>query len=305
MDRVAAPLRSMGLGVEGLGQRTLPPLTVIRGSGTLRSIDFEVPVPSAQVKSAILLAALQADAPSRVVERVRTRANTEEMLHDCGIDITSSDDDAGRTVWIRPGRPAPTNWHVPGDPSQAAFFVVLGLLSADARLSIEDLYPGEERTGFLRVLERMGGEITRHESNGTLRVEICSSSLVATTVESREIPSVDEVPVLAVAAAAASGTTRFVSVGELRIKESDRFAGTIALVNSLGARARGEGDDLIVEGVGSATNFEPVDFAGALDHRMVMSAAVAASSGAGGQLRDVDTVSSSYPDFFADLASLR
>ncbi len=305
MDRVAEPLSRMGLEVAGAGSRVLPPLTVTRDAGQLRAIDYVVPVPSAQVKSAILLAALSGDGPSRVTELTKTRANTEEMLLECGIELTSSDVDEGRIVTLQPGRPHAHEWDVPGDPSQAAFFVVLGLISSDAELTVAHLYGGAERNGFVGILERMGASLTRRIVDGCLYLDVRSSSLSATTVESREIPSVDEVPILAIAAAAATGTTRFSDVGELRIKESDRFSGTIELINALGARATPEGDDLVVQGLGSADAFSAIDFTGALDHRMIMSAAVAASAGNGGTLNNVASVASSYPDFFKDLAELR
>ncbi len=305
MDRVATPLNEMGLLITGVGAQVFPPLHIQRGVQPLDSIEYVVPVPSAQVKSAVLLAALSANGPSRISELTRTRANSEEMLAQCGVRINATDDGNGRIITIEPGRPLKHDWEVPGDPSQAAFFAVLGLISSDAELTIAHLYNGAERTGFVGVLERMGGAVTRREQNGALYLDVRSSPLQATTVESREIPSVDEVPILAVAAAAASGVTRFVDVGELRIKESDRFVGTVELICSLGARAWAEGDDLVVEGLGSASHFSPLDFSGALDHRMIMAAAVAASAGQGATLRNVASVASSYPDFFDDLAGLQ
>jgi 3-phosphoshikimate 1-carboxyvinyltransferase len=132
-----------------------------------------------------------------------------------------------------------------------------------------------------------------------------SSILLATEITAEEIPSVDEVPVLAVAAAAAIGISAFRHMGDLRLKESDRFAGTLALVTSLGARAWAEGDDFFVEGVGSAERFSEFTLRAGLDHRMVMASAVAAIAGAGCTIESVETVASSYPQFFDDVASLQ
>lgn len=305
MDRVAAPLRAMGIDMSGLGPRMLPPLRVTVPRGEIRSLEYTVPVPSAQVKSAVLFAGLAANGVTEVAESVRTRANTEEMLQQAGITVVSEDCGDGRVVQLHPGRPQPHRWRVPGDPSQAAFFIVLGAIHADAAIEVVDLYDGPERLGFLDVLERMGAAIARHTSPAGVTVRSQSSDLVGTTVESEEIPSVDEVPILAVAAAAATGTTRFRDVAELRIKESNRLTGTIELLRSLGVTAREEGDDLVVEGAGSASTFHSFEYHAALDHRMVMSAAVAAAAGRGGVIHGAETVSSSFPIFFDDLASLR
>jgi 3-phosphoshikimate 1-carboxyvinyltransferase len=305
MDRVATPLIQLGMNVTGATSQVLAPLTVSRDVGRLHAIEYIVPVASSQIKSAVLLAALNADGPSRVTESTRTRANTEEMLVACGVELTTTELSEGRVITIQPGRPNAHDWDVPGDPSQAAFFVVLALISSNAEVTLAHLYPGVERNGFVGVLERMGASLTRRMENGALYLDVRSSELHSTTVEASEIPSVDEVPILAVAAAAAEGTTRFRNVGELRIKESDRFAGTLELITALGARATSEGDDLVIVGLGAARKFHPVNFEGALDHRMIMSAAVAASAGNGGVLNNVASVASSYPDFFSDLASLR
>ncbi len=302
MDRVAIPLTQMGARVEGQGDKLTPPLLVHGGS--LHGIRYELPVPSAQVKSAILLAGLFADGATTVIENVATRPNTEEMLLLAGADLHITPEGSSSAITIRPSALRPHAWRVPGDPSQAAFFIVAGLLASKGAITVPGLYGDPTRTGFLTVLERMGGSITRGEGDD-LEVEAKSSNLRGTEIHSSEIPSVDEVPILAVAAAAASGTTRFIDVGELRIKESDRFSGSLVLAQRLGATAFAEGDDLIIEGLGSASAFVEVELDAHGDHRMAMAAAIAGLVGGGATVSGFDSVATSFPGFVDVLDSLR
>ena len=303
MDRVAEPLSLMGSRFTGEGARICAPLHIV-GTNSLRGIDYEVPMASAQVKSAILFAALRATSPTTVVEHVRTRPTTEEMLTRAGVSVASIEGDAGRRVTIQPGRPLARNWLVPGDPSQAAFFAVLGCIHPDADIDVLDIDNARERVGFLGVLQRMGATMTLRSGDSMTSLTVRSSELTATDVHAQEIPSVDEVPVLVVAAAAAEGVSSFRDVGELRVKESNRFEGSLALATKLGCRAWSEGDDLFVEGLGSATRFSTFELDAALDHRMVMASAVAGCAGAGCSIGTADTVASSYPQFFDDLERL-
>ena len=303
MDRVAEPLSLMGSRFTGEGARICAPLHIV-GTNSLRGIDYEVPMASAQVKSAILFAALRATSPTTVVEHVRTRPTTEEMLTRAGVSVASIEGDAGRRVTIQPGRPLARNWQVPGDPSQAAFFAVLGCIHPDADIDVLDIDNARERVGFLGVLQRMGATMTLRSGDSMTSLTVRSSELTATDVHAQEIPSVDEVPVLVVAAAAAEGVSSFRDVGELRVKESNRFEGSLALATKLGCRAWSEGDDLFVEGLGSATRFSTFELDAALDHRMVMASAVAGCAGAGCSIGTADTVASSYPQFFDDLERL-
>ncbi len=302
MDRVAIPLREMGARVEGQGERCTAPL-VVEAPGALAAIDYAVPVPSAQVKSAILLAGLGAEGPTTVTEAVRTRATTETMLAAAGVRVETEARGAGRRVRVWPGRPRPHDWSVPGDPSQAAFFVVLAAVHPDAHIEIPGLADEPERLGFLAVLERMGADLVREHHDGVLDVVARSSTLLATTVDAAEIPSVDEVPALVVAAAAARGVSAFRDVGELRIKESDRFRGSLELAEALGCRAWSEGDDLFIEGRDGA-RFADFTLDAALDHRRVMASAVAAVCGRGGCIAGDDTVATSFPSFFDELGGL-
>jgi 3-phosphoshikimate 1-carboxyvinyltransferase len=303
MDRVAEPLSLMGSKVEGRGARLSAPLHVT-GTSQLHGIDYAVPMASAQVKSAILFAALGADSPTTVVEHVRTRPTTEEMFSRAGVAVVSMDVEDGRSVTIQPGRPLARNWLVPGDPSQAAFFAVLGSIHPDARLEVLEIDSARERVGFLGVLQRMGATMSLLMNDTLTTLSVQTSELTATDVWASEIPSVDEVPALVVAAAAAKGVSSFRDVGELRVKESDRFEASLSLAGALGCRAWSEGDDLFVEGLGSATRFLPFEIDAALDHRMVMASAVAGCAGAGCSIGEADTVASSYPDFFDDLERL-
>jgi 3-phosphoshikimate 1-carboxyvinyltransferase len=304
MDRVAVPLSAMGAVVHGSGEAVTAPLR-ITGRSTLHAIDYHVPSASAQVKSSILFAGLRADAVTTVREDVRTRRTTEDMFRAAGLEVESVDDRDGRVVTLRPGRPWATSWRIPGDPSQAAFFCVLGALHPDAKLEVADVDATRERGGFIGVLRRMGASISLEERGPRLSLLVASSTLVATEIESSEIPSVDEVPVLCVAAAAANGVSAFRAMGELRLKESDRFAGAMDLARRLGSRVWSEGDDFFVEGLHSATSFEHFTLHAQLDHRMVMAAAVAGAAGNGCVIDGADTVSSSYPGFFEDLKALQ
>lgn len=303
MDRVAVPLSQMGASVEGVGERCLPPL-VIRG-GQLKGITYTVPVPSAQVKSAVLLAGLRADGPTMVLETTPTRQHTEEMLRRAGAEL-HHESVGSATAWhLRPGPLRPIDWEVPGDPSQAAFFIVAAILSTEGSLTVTDLYSGPQRSGFLEVLGRMGAALEFHHHEGSFDVVARPSTLRGTTVQAAEIPSLDEVPILAVAAARAHGRTVFHDVGELRVKESDRLAATAALVEAIGATATVVGDDLVIEGSAHGGGDFDLDPDG--DHRLAMAAAVAALSAAPGVVGTISApscIKTSYPSFFRDLQSV-
>ena len=297
MDRVAKPLGLMGVTITGQGEMTTPPLEMV-GVTTTRAISYEMPKASAQVKSALLLAGLYGDGITTVIEDIRTRANTEEMLEYAGVAVTSIDNGPGRSVTVTPGRPKARLWTVPGDPSQAAFFVVAGLIHKRGDVQIAEIYDGGERLGYLSALSRMGGEIVRTQTDSGLRLTVSHSHLHGTTIHSSEIPSVDEVPALVVAACAAEGDTRFVEMSELRIKESDRFAESIRLAESLGSSVVVDGDNFTVTGLGDASAFSRFEFEAPDDHRMAMASAVAAICGQGGVIHGADSVETSFPGFF-------
>jgi 3-phosphoshikimate 1-carboxyvinyltransferase len=296
MDRVADPLALMGATVVGEGERCLPPLTIT--GRTLRGIDYTPPMASAQVKSALLLAGLHAEGETVVREPIATRAHTEEMLAEAGADIDVVPWGDGRVIHLRPSILRARSWEVPGDPSQAAFWVVAGTVVPGSQVTVAQVHLGTERIGFLHVLIRMGADVTLHDIGGDVgSITASFSTLVGTTIESTEIPSLDEVPILAVAALVADGPTRFRNVGELRLKESDRLEGTARLVRAFGGVATVEGDDLVVGG-GAIPTPGTVDAEG--DHRMAMAAAVAAAAGLSkgrSIIRGWDAVATSYPGF--------
>jgi 3-phosphoshikimate 1-carboxyvinyltransferase len=304
MDRVAQPLGLMGAEVTGQGPRCLPPVTIT--GGALHGIEYTPPMASAQVKSALLLAGLAADGDTVVHEPVPTRAHTEELLAQMGADITVSTSAAGRTITVRRSPLHPTVVVVPGDPSQAAFWVVGGLVVPRSVVSVEGTYLGAERTGFINVLQRMGGQVTVDaQGAGHGSVTARSSALTGTVIYAEEIPSLDEVPILAVAAAVASGESRFIDVGELRVKESDRLSGTVDLVGAFGGTAHIDGDDLVISGSG---RLHPATIDARGDHRMAMAAAIAgAACPSATDLTTIsgwETVQSSYPRFAEDLETL-
>ena len=246
MDRIADPLRTMGARIDGRDDGRFAPL-VIRGGG-LAGIRYRLPVASAQVKSAVLFAGLGAEGETIVEQPVPTRAHTEELFALAGVDVTVD----GEVVRLRPGRLRPFRLTVPGDPSQAAFWLVAAAIVPGSDVTVEDVYVGPARSGFLDVLDRMGAGVERQptgDRRATLRCR--AGALAATTVSGLEVPGlVDEVPVLAVAAAVAEGTTVFEGLAELRLKESDRMATTVALLRAMGGQAEADGDRLVVTGAG-------------------------------------------------------
>jgi 3-phosphoshikimate 1-carboxyvinyltransferase len=304
MDRVAEPLGRMGAHVEGAGERCLPPVAVT--GGALQGIEYTPPVASAQVKSAILLAGIAAAGETVVHEPVATRAHTEEMLAAVGADIEVEWEGSGKTVRVRRSVLQCGSYVVPGDPSQAAFWTVGATIVPGSLVTVDRITLSPERLGFLGVLRRMGATIEVSDyGNGTGSVTSYTCLLHGTVVEAAEIPSLDEVPILAVAAAAALGSTRFRDVGELRVKESDRLSGTVELVAAFGGEASADGDDLVVEGVGGP--LRPGTFDARGDHRMAMAAAIAGAACPAGRPSAIsgwESVATSYPGFDADLTRL-
>ena len=305
MDRVTIPLRQMGARIDGREGGRLAPL-VIDGGG-LHGIDYTPPVASAQVKSAVLLAGLLAEGVTMVREPVPTRRHTEEMLRDRGVDVvTESVGDGGEVITLRPGPLKPGTIVVPGDPSQAAFWICGAAANPGSDLTVEGLYLAPERTGFLPVLERMGADLTIDRAAGSVRVR--GSELRGTVVGAAELPDlIDEVPALAVAAAlAVEGVLDVQGAAELRTKETDRIETVAAMLRALGAQVDTEPARLLVHG-GATLRSGVVDSRG--DHRIAMAAAIAAlavrpaagsaGSGAGGaepvQINGWDAVATQLP----------
>ena len=303
MARVAGPLEAMGARITTTDGRL--PVTV-RG-GALSEIEYQSPVASAQVKTALLFAGLSGGVRVMVTEPVRSRDHTERMLRMLGASCVVH----GNTVTIQPvERLGAIGGTIPGDFSSAAYLVAVAILAARSDLRIEGVNVNPTRTGFLRAIERMGAvvgvaDVTESigEPVGTLLPTHDSrrtTPLSSVTVEPSDIPSmVDEIPLLACLASRAAGTSVFRGVGELRVKESDRLALVAKNLVTVGVRAHTEADTLWVEG----TDRPPagrVETAG--DHRLAMSFAVLGTlPGARVSLDDRDCVAVSYPAFFTDL----
>ncbi len=296
MDRVAHPLRLMGGRLDG----DRAPITV--GGGALSGIDYRLPVASAQVKGAVLLAGLGAEGETVVRESAPTRAHTEEMLAACGADIEVTD--GGLTTRLRPGKLEPFELDVPGDPSQAAFWIVAACIVPGSEVVVEGVYVGRARAGFVDVLRRMGAdlEVTMLDAT-TADIAARTSWLHGTTVGGDEIPGlIDEIPALAVAAAMADGPTTFADAAELAVKETDRIAAVAGELAALGAAVEATPDGLVVGG-GRGLRGGAVSSRG--DHRMAMALAVAALAGEGAAVIDGwDAVATSYPGFADDLERL-
>ena len=295
MDRVLAPLAQMGARVSGIDGSTLAPLTI--DGGGLTGIDYEPPLASAQVKGCVLFDGLSADGPTTVVEPFRTRTHTEELFAATGIDVI---DEPGR-VTVAPGRPRPFEHDVEGDPSQAAFWAVAASIVPGSEVVVGHVYRGPARTGFVDVLRRMGADLHHDPATGDLAVR--AAALHGTVVGADEVPGlVDEIPVLAVAAACAGGETRFEGVAELRVKESDRLATVEEMLAAMGAAVHVEGDVLVVRG----GRLRGASVRSHHDHRIAMAAAVAALVADGPTTIDGwESVATSYPAFADDLAGLR
>jgi 3-phosphoshikimate 1-carboxyvinyltransferase len=305
MRRVAEPLRAMGATILGRARGDYAPLAV-QGGG-LRGVAWRSPVASAQVKSAILLAGLQAAGTTSVTEPVRSRDHTERMLSAFGAACRV----AGTTVSLEgPAKLAGTAVAVPGDLSSAAFFLVAAAARPGAELVVRGVGVNPTRTCLLDVLQRMGASVSMErtaisagEPVADLRVQ--GARLRAAHVPPEEIPRlVDEVPILAVAAALAEGRTVFHGVGELRVKEVDRLAALAGELAALGAVVAVEGDALVVEGAGGRP-FRGATVRSRGDHRMAMSLAVAGLFAEGETtVWDVACVDTSFPGFLPLLAGV-
>jgi 3-phosphoshikimate 1-carboxyvinyltransferase len=304
MDRVAEPLGLMGATVTGQGARCLPPL-LVRGGG-LHGIDWTSKVVSAQVKSAIILAGLSAEGTTVVREAVTTRTHTEEMLIEAGADLTVEPWGEGRIVRVRASSLRPVDRVVPGDPSASAFFAVAGCVVPGSAVDVAGVYSGPARLGYVSVLQRMGASISVIPGDpGTATIRSLAGPLTATKVRASEIPSLDEIPVLAVAAAVAEGTTVFSDVGELRVKEVDRLLAVADMVEAFGAHATIDGQALSITGLGGPLRGARFDSQG--DHRMAMAAAVAALAARPGErslITGFSAVETSYPTFAEDIERL-
>ena len=296
MERAAAPLRLMGARIDTTDGK--PPVTV-HGHGGLAGIDYDLKVPSAQVKSAILIAGLYASGTTVVHEHAVTRDHTERMLRAFGVQLDSQ---PGRVALAGGQRLHATRVQVPGDISSAAFFLVAGALAAEGGFLIRDVGVNPTRTGVIDILRLMGADIREHNrrlagDEPIADLEVHRSELVGIEVPRELVPlAIDEFPVLFVAAACARGTTLVTGAEELRVKESDRIAVMAQGLQSLGIDADPRPDGIRI--VGGQLGHGRVESHG--DHRIAMAFAVAALRARGAiEIGDVANVATSFPGFAA------
>jgi 3-phosphoshikimate 1-carboxyvinyltransferase len=297
MGRVAEPLRRMGATIVGRAEGSRLPLAV-RGAERVRALSYELPVASAQVKSAILLAGLGADGPVAVTEPAQSRDHTERMLRQFGARLTTR----GLTATLEPGPLAGASVSVPGDISSATFVLVAALVVPDSRVTVTGVGLNPTRTGILEALAAMGARLeiapatvpSGGEPYGDVTAR--SSELGGASVGGVLVPRlIDEVPALAVAAALARGRSEIRDAAELRVKESDRLAALTRELTAMGARITERPDGLVIEG-GASLRGARVSSGG--DHRIAMALAVAGLVAQGDTLiEDTDCIATSFPQF--------
>lgn len=311
MGRVIEPLSRMGADITASPGGTLP--LMLRGASPAVPITYRLPVASAQVKSAILLAGLNTPGITTVIEPVPTRDHSERMLAGFGAELTvETEADGTRIIRVRgEAELCPQAIEVPGDPSSAAFFIVAALLVPGSELLIENVGLNPTRAGLIEVLRQMGGsieEVNRSEVGGEPVADLLvrHSPLKGIEIDPTLAPSmIDEFPILFVAAALAEGRTVTSGLDELRVKESDRLSVMAAALTAAGARLEEREDGLVIEGTGG----EPLNGGGTiathLDHRIAMSMAVAGlASRTGVEVDDTRPIATSFPAFVDMLAKL-
>jgi len=308
MDRVIIPLSQMGAKFESDEKECNHAPITIYGEN-LHSVCYASPIPSAQVKSAILLAGLYADGVTTVIEPFKSRDHTERLLGYFGADIRVEDN----KVSIHPvDHLSPKSIDVPGDISSAMYFIIAGLIAPDSKIVIKNVGVNPTRIGALKILKNMGANINILEPNSgdicdsepQADIEIKSSSLNAVTVKRELIPSaIDELPLIMVAGCFAQGITKIYGASELRVKETDRIVSMVANLKKLGANIEVKGDNIFIHN--SKLKGNEVD--SFLDHRTAMSLAVAGLACSTGEtiIHDVKCVNTSFPDFFDILNQLK
>ena len=305
MARVINPLTEMGASIVGRNDNKNLPITVLKPARKLHAIAYKMPVASAQVKSAIILAALYADGITTIIEPAPSRNHTEKMLRAFGANIETS----GNEIKVHPAEKltAPKKIIVPGDISSAAYWIVLATILNNTGVTIRNVGVNETRTGILDVLKMMGAKIeilNRRESGGepAADLHITSARLHGVEFGDEMIPRlIDEIPIIAVAAAFAEGETVIRDVGELRVKETDRLNAIVNEFNKISAGSfEATNDTLIIRG-GLNKNFaECKTYA---DHRMAMSLAIFGAAANGVAIDDAECVKISYPKFFETLGA--
>lgn len=312
MGRVIDPLSQMGADISASPGGRLP--LMVRGLAPAIPLAYRLPMASAQVKSAVLLAGLNTPGITEVIEPVPTRDHSERMLRGFGADLSvETEPDGTRHIRIRgEAELKPQTIVVPGDPSSAAFFIVAALLVPGSDVTIANVGLNPTRAGLVEVLQAMGGDITLLDARevggepvADLRVR--HSALKGIEIDPAVVPSmVDEFPILFIAAALAEGRTVTTGLDELRVKESDRLAVMAAGLQAIGARVEESEDGLIIDGTGGDPVPGGATIAGHLDHRICMSFAVAGLvSKAPVEIDDMAPVATSFPNFEALLEGLQ
>ena len=303
MDRVTLPLKKMGVSISGKTERDLPPLH-LKGTKNLTPIHYELPIASAQVKSALIFAALQAQGQSVIIEKECTRNHTEDMLLQFGGDLSVD----GKKITVQgPQKLSGQTVVVPGDISSAAFWLVAGLIVPNSRVVLKNVGINETRTGIIDVIRSMGGKLELTDidliaKSATLTVE--TSDLKGTEIGGALIPRlIDELPIIALLATQAQGQTVIKDAEELKVKETDRIQVVADALNSMGAAIAPTADGMIIKGK-SALHGARVNTFG--DHRIGMMTASAALLVADGEveLDRAEAINTSYPSFFDDLETL-
>ena len=303
MDRVTLPLKKMGVTISGQTERDLPPLH-LKGTKSLKPIHYELPIASAQVKSALIFAALQAHGQSVIMEKECTRNHTEDMLRQFGGDLSVD----GKKITVQgPQKLSGQTVVVPGDISSAAFWLVAGLIVPNSRVVLKNVGINETRTGIIDVIRAMGGklEITDIDpisKSATLTVE--TSDLKGIEIGGALIPRlIDELPIIALLATQAQGQTVIKDAEELKVKETDRIQVVADALNSMGATITPTTDGMIIKGKSSLHGARVNTFG---DHRIGMMTAIAALLVADGEveLDRAEAINTSYPSFFDDLETL-
>jgi 3-phosphoshikimate 1-carboxyvinyltransferase len=304
MKRVIVPLTEMGAKFES--NNGLAPVTV--HGGQLHGITYKMPVASAQVKSAIILAALHADSPTVIIEKEKSRDHTEKMLSYFGADIEIK----GGKITKKPGEELRgSQVFVPGDISSAAYFITAGVMLKKSKITVKDIGLNPTRTGLITVLKKMGARIKitnlRKKNNEPVGdITTSTSKLKGVVIKGDIIPKlIDEIPMIAIAAAFAKGKTIISGAGELRVKETDRIKTVVGNLKRIGVKAEEREDGMVIYGsAGRPFKYASIDSFG--DHRIAMAFSVAALSGENGlMIKDIECVNTSFPEFFKIVAGLR
>lgn len=304
MGRVINPLSQMGANIVGRQNNKYLPITVIPPQENLHGISYQMPMASAQVKSAILLAGMNADGETTVTEPYTSRDHTERMLTGFGVKLKKS----GTSITISKvdKMTAPQEIHVPGDISSAAFWLVAASIIEGSDVVLKDVGINETRTGIIDVLKDMGADIEflniRDEVEPLADIRVRSAKLHGTTFGADIMPRlIDEIPIIAVAAMFAQGTTKITGAGELRVKETDRLQVITDEFNKICPCIEGLDDGMVITG-GQQENLKFAVCNSHDDHRIAMALAILGAAGVGVEIENSECVNISYPTFYEILA---